>query len=131
MTTPSSPAVPDVRAPGTIEFVAGSADDVVIPLFDANGAPIDIAGWSARLEVRYAPGHPTLLAYWATDYPAAALRLENSAAVLVVNRDLAEASLAWPWRLAQYDLALRAPNGRPARPHRGIARVIPGITATI
>lgn len=127
----TTPAAPQVNAPGTIEFVAGSADDIVIPLFDANGATIDIAGWTGRLEIRYAPKHPQLLAHWDTDDAAVLMRLESSSAVLVVNAALAEASLAWTWRLAQYDLALRAPNGRPARPHRGIARVIPGITATI
>ena len=129
MTTPTATAA--VHAPETIEFVAGSADDIVIPLFDATGETIDIAGWTGRLEIRYAPGHPQLLAHWATDYEAALMRLESSAAVLVVDEGLAAVSLAWAWRLAQYDLALRAPNGRPARPHRGIARVIPGITETI
>jgi hypothetical protein len=118
-----------VVAAGSIEFVAGSADDIVIPLFDANGTPVDVAGWAGRLEIRYASGHPLLLAAWATVDNT--MRLENSAAVLVLNTARAEASLLWEWRLAWYDLALRAPNGRPARPHRGIARVIPPITATL
>ena len=118
-----------VVAAGSIEFVAGSADDIVIPLFDATGAGVDVAGWAGRLEIRYASGHPLLLAAWAT--ADATMRLENSSAVLVVDAALAGASLLWEWRLAWYDLALRAPNGRPARPHRGIARVIPPITATI
>lgn len=118
-----------VVAAGQIEFVAGSADDIVIPLFDANGTDVEVAGWAGRLEIRYASGHPLLLAAWATVDNT--MRLENSAAVLVVDATLAAASLLWEWRLAWYDLALRAPNGRPARPHRGIARVIPPITATI
>lgn len=130
MTTPTTPP-PTISGPGTIEIIAGSADDIVIPLFDANNAPVDVAGWQGRLEVRYSSGHPTLLAYWATGDTVAPMRLEESSAVLVVNAALATASLLWPWRLAWYDLALRAPNGRPARPHRGIARVIPPITATI
>lgn len=125
----STPTAPTVVAAAAIELVAGSADDVVIPLADANGAPIELAGWAGRLEIRYASGHPVLLAAWATVDNT--MRLEASSAVLVINAALAEASLLWDWRLAWYDLALRAPNGRPARPHRGIARVIPPITATI
>lgn len=125
----SAPTAPVVSAPGLIQFIAGSADDIVIPLFDANGAPVDLAGWAGRLEIRYASGHPLLLAAWGT--VDASMRLENSSAVLVISTALAEASLLWEWRLAWYDLALRANNGRPARPHRGIARVIPPITATI
>jgi hypothetical protein len=127
---------------GEVELVAGSADDVVVPLFGGTAAdpgadaPADLTGWTGRLEVRYAPFHPLLLAAWSTA-PAAGeglLRFEDSSAVLVMSVEMAAASLTWPWRLALFDLALRAPAGqdrRPARPIRGIMRVIPPITATL
>jgi hypothetical protein len=124
---------PEQISTGEIEFVAGSADDVIIPLYDANGDPVDLLGWTGRVEIRYATGHPVLLAAWAT-VPGpgeGTLRLEESGARLVITAELAAVTLLWPWRLAWYDLALRTPQGRPARPHRGIARVIPPITAQL
>lgn len=115
-----------------VEFVAGSAEDVVVPLRDDDDAPVDLAGWAGRCEVRYASGHPLLLASWSST--EGSLRFEGSNAVLVVDAALAAASLLWTWRLAMFDLALRAPSdqdSRPGRPLRGVMRVIPPITITV
>lgn len=121
----TSPAVTDQ----VVEFVQGSAEDIVIPLFDGAGNPVDLAGWTARVQVRYSPDHPTVLAEWSTD--ANTLVLADSAARLVVDAAMATASLAWSWRLGVWDLAMVAPVGlgsRPNRPQRGIMRLVPATT---
>lgn len=113
-----------------VEFIAGSAEDIVIPLTDDLNAPIaSLAGWSGRVQVRYAPGSPLVLVQW--DTADATMVLANSAARLVVSASLAETSLSWTWRLAWFDLRLVAPPGQgslPNRPKRGIIRVVPGIS---
>jgi hypothetical protein len=116
----------------TIEFIQGSAEDILIPLSDADGNPVAaLDGWGARCQVRYAPfpESPVLLE-WAKG-TANDIVLADSAARLVVNAALATASLAWTWRLAMWDLVLTAPAGlgsRPNRPQRGIIRLVPAVT---
>lgn len=115
-----------------IEFFTGSAEDIVIPLLDADEAAIpDLSGWAGRLQVRYAFDHPTVLAEWGTDGAPNNMILAESAARLVVDAALATASLDWTFRVARWDLRLTAPSGQgslPNRPIRGIFRVIQGIT---
>lgn len=121
-----------MRTDQTVTVYAGSAEDVVIPLLDDDGAPIgDLSGWSGRCQVKYRPV-PTdpALAEWST--AAGTLILAGSAARLKVDAAMATASLGWTWRLAWFDLALTAPPGQgslPQRPIRGVFRVIPGVSA--
>ena len=119
-----------------VEFVAGSADDLIIPLFTGTGedaTPIptaDLDGYTARCQVRYSPDHPDVLAEWSTSGPNV-ITFENSAAVLNVSPAMATASLLWTWTLGLFDLELTSPadaGSVPNRPIRGIIRVIRPIT---
>jgi hypothetical protein len=124
-----------VTAPTTdqvVEFVQGSAEDVIIELTDADGAAIpSLDGWTAKVQVRHAPtASAPVLVEWSTG-GANNIILGDSSARLVVDADLADASLGWTWRLGVWDLAMVAPAGlgsRPNRPHRGIIRVVPATT---
>jgi hypothetical protein len=124
-----------VTAPVTdqvVEFIQGSAEDIIIELTDAEGAPIaDLSGWTAKVQVRHAPtASSPVLVEWSTG-GANGITLDDSAVRLVVDADLADASLAWTWRLGVWDLAMVAPAGlgsRPNRPQRGIMRVVPATT---
>lgn len=113
-----------------VELIAGSAEDIVIPLTDDNDAIIpDLAGWTGTCQVRYAPGHATVLAQWST--LDGSLVLAGSAARLVISAARAEQALSWTWRLAQFDLVLTAPPAQdslPNRPIRGVIRLVQGIT---
>lgn len=113
-----------------IELYAGSAEDVLIPLADDEASPIDdLSGWTGRLQVRYSPDHPDVLAEWST--AAGSMVLADSRARLVVDAARAGAAMGWTWRLARWDLVLTAPAGqgsRPNRPIRGLFRVVQGIT---
>jgi hypothetical protein len=121
-----------VRAEQVITFYAGSAEDVIIPLTDSAEPPApipDLTGWTGLAQVRYSYDHPDVLASWSTTDNT--LALADSSARLRVGADMALASLAWPWRLARFDVRLTSPPGQgslPNRPIRGIIRVIPGIT---
>ena len=124
-----------MTAPATtdqvVEFVQGSAEDVVIPLLDADGNPVDLAGWTAHCQVRYAPTAASpVLAEWQSG-TSHDIVLANSAARLVVDAAMAAESLAWTWRLGVFDLLMVAPAGlglRPNRPQRGLMRLIPATT---
>ena len=119
-----------MRADQVVYFYAGSAEDVIIPLFEDDGDPVaDFSGWTGRCQVKYSPDS-AVLAEWST--AANSMILGNSAARLKVDAAMATASLAWDWRLAWFDLALVSPPGQgslPQRPVRGVIRVVPGITA--
>lgn len=117
-----------------IEFVAGSAEDIIIPLFTGTGddaAPVgDLTGYTAKAQVRYHPDHPQVLAEWSTDGPNL-IELVDAEARLRVSAAMAAASLNWTWRLGWIDLALTSPTavgGVPSRPIRAIMRVIQPIT---
>lgn len=115
-----------------VEFIQGSAEDIVIPLFDADGNPVPaLDGWSARVQVRYAPDVSSpVLVEWSTG-GANGIVLADSAARLVVSAQLATDSLTWDWRLGVWDLSMVAPPGlgsRPNRPQRGIMRLVPATT---
>jgi hypothetical protein len=117
---------------GTVEFIQGSAEDIIIPLFDDAGNPIPaLDGWAAKVQVRHAPfPESPVLVEWVSGGPNDIV-LADSTARLIVDADLAEASLAWSWRLAVWDLRMIAPVGlgsRPNRPQRGIIRVVPAVT---
>jgi hypothetical protein len=120
------------RTDAVVEFIAGSAEDLVVPLLDDADAPIpDFTGWSARCQVRYAPNATSpVLVEWATG-AANPIVLAGSEARLKVNAALALASLSWTWRLAWWDLVLTSPAGLgalPNRPIRGLMRVVQGVT---
>ena len=115
-----------------VEFIQGSAEDVIIELTDANGAPIaDLSGWTAKVQVRHAPSSSSaVLVEWSSG-GANDIVLADSSVRLVVDAELADASLDWTWRLGVWDLAMVAPAGlgsRPNRPQRGIIRVVPATT---
>jgi hypothetical protein len=117
-----------------VEFIAGSAEDILIDLFTGEGddaEPVgDLAGYTARCQVRYDPDHPDVLAEWSTSGPNL-IALEGSTARLKVSAAMAAASLLWTWRLARFDLLLTSPapaGSVPNRPIRGIIRVVSPIT---
>lgn len=108
----------------SVQFRAGSSDEVVIPLTDEDGAAItDLSGWTASAQLMFAPGEVVLHEWSTTDGD---LRLESSSAVLEPPDEAV--SLAWPFRFAWFDLRLVDPDGKPFRPHRGGFEVVPGYT---
>lgn len=117
-----------------VEFIAGSAEDLLVDLFTGEGdaaVPVgDLTGYTARCQVRYTPDHPDVLAEWSTAGPNLIV-LGDSIARLKVSAAMAAASILWTWSLAQFDLLLTSPPGAgsvPNRPIRGIIRVVHPIT---
>jgi hypothetical protein len=123
-----------VLASQAVEFIAGSAEDILIDLFTGEGEdaiPVgDLAGYTARCQVRYDSDHPDVLAEWSTSGPNLIV-LGDSVARLRVSAAMAQASLLWTWTLGWFDLVLTSPapaGSVPNRPIRGIIRVTRPIT---
>lgn len=108
-----------------VQFVAGSSDDIVIPLTDGDGADItDFTGWSAKVQLRYAPDHATVLHEWSS--ADGEITFADSAAVLAAPP--VATSLAWPFRYVWFDLRVTDNTNAPSRPYRGPLEVIPAYT---
>lgn len=118
------------RLPEVVYIYAGSAEDVVIPLYDDAGNDLpSLGGWSGAAQVRHAPDAP-VLAEWSS--AGDTLELVDSTARLSMA-GLAEESLDWEWGAGWLDLRLVTPDGQgslPFRPFRALVRVIPGTTRT-
>lgn len=109
---------------------AGSSEGIVVTLSDRDGADIaDFTGWRGLAQARYAAlaTSPVLYEWDSADGNMTFVAGADSHAVL--HMPAPAVSLAWTWRLAQFDLSLRDGNGDPAGlPVRGIIRVTPGVT---
>jgi hypothetical protein len=109
-----------------VTFAAGSADDIVIPLTDGNGAAItSFSGWTGKAQVRFFPDLLAAVLYeWNTTNGT--LVLGDSAATL--KAPLPATSLAWTWRYAWLDLRLVDSASKPSVPYRGPILINPAYT---
>lgn len=83
-------------------LVVADSRPIEWPLLDADGAPLDVRGWSALAEVRAYPGGPVLHRWSSTDR---SIVLTVGALTLQVT-DVE----GWTWRVGDYDIVLRAPG---------------------
>jgi predicted SpoU family rRNA methylase len=97
----------------------GSDFEVTFPVLK-DGQPQDLAGWSARSQVRHLVTDAVVLHDFADE-----LSLVESDVQLAVP---AEVSTAWAWRLAVYDIEIVDPTGDVTRLVEGQVIVRPEVT---
>jgi hypothetical protein len=91
----------------------------------AIGSPVDLTGWSARMQIRRRaedPGPPLLSL---TDGDGITLGGEAGTIRIVIDADV---SSAWTWRSGEYDLEMVDPDGKPWRKLEGDVKVSPEVT---
>ncbi|MDY3551390.1 hypothetical protein R5W24_000466 [Gemmata sp. JC717] len=105
----------------TIEQGADFVRD--FPVAAANGAPFDISGYRAALQVRAAPGAPTALVTLTSDNGGLALVSGRVRAAIqeAVTADLSPGAYV-------YDLKLVSPAGFTSRWYEGACTVAPQVT---
>ncbi|WP_449060598.1 hypothetical protein [Planomonospora algeriensis] len=91
-----------------------------------DGGPIDLTGYTARMDIRPHAGSTTLL-HQLTTGPAGGLSIDGPAGQLRL-RIPAAATRTFLWERAVYDLLLIGPDGEPDRLIEGPATVKPGVT---
>lgn len=93
------------------------------PLTDAEGNPLDTAGWTVRAQVRARHGAPTVLYEWSSAL--------GNATIGPTSVDLtvaAAVSSAWGWRTGVYDVELTTAQGVVTRLTQGTVTVDPEVT---
>lgn len=87
----------------------------VLTLKDASGAPVDLTGYTARMQVRETLDAPTPLLSLAV---GSGISIDGPAGqITLVIAD--EASTAWTWRYGLYDLELESSGGEVERLLKG------------
>lgn len=104
----------------------GTTWGIGFPLLDANDQPVDLTGWSVRVQARPKADSGTVLFEWASDGSGAGQAvLSNGRVTLYVQP---EQSSAWTWRKGHWQLELTTPDGQIIRPVGGRVRVDPEVT---
>lgn len=85
---------------------------------DSTGTPVDLTGWTARLQIRTSPQDADIQLELTTENGGITLGTIDGAIVLFADAT-ATAALAWP--RAVYDLEMIAPSGAVRRLLRGEA----------
>ena len=94
---------------------------------DEDGRRVNLAGYSAKLQVRETKSSSTVLLELTSD--TSAIELGGSAGTIVINMTPAETDGLYPtWQKGYYDLVLTAPDSTKIRLLQGIARVSIGVT---
>lgn len=105
----------------------GTSWGMAFPIIDANGDAVDLAGWSARAQIRSragASGDP--LFEWGTDDEAPGrLTLADGVLTMFVTP---EQSTSWSFSRGVFDVELVSPSGEVARPISGTVYVSPEVT---
>lgn len=101
----------------------GETSSLIFPVLDEFGAPVTITGWTAKAQIRSAPGIPTVLYEWSANNGN--ITVAGSSVTLRVS---ASDSAAWTWLTAEYDLILTDTNGNVYRIAEGAVVVDPAIT---
>jgi hypothetical protein len=99
----------------------GDDRPLVWQLADAQGAPVNLSGYSARAQVRARSSSTTVMHEWSTT--AGSIVLTESTVTLKVNE-----SETWTWRHGVYDLHLTDPLGATQVIARGGITLTPAIT---
>lgn len=113
--------------PGLYDLTINKGETLELPITykDENGQPINLTGYTARLQVRERHDSATILLELTTenggitiDGPAGTLTLHLSAA----------ASAALGWERGVYDLEIASPSGTVTRLLEGAALTTPEVT---
>jgi hypothetical protein len=99
----------------------GADYERLFPVFDGNGAPANVDGWTVTGQIRGSYGDTTVLHTLTLVPTGTNVRLTIPAAT----------SAAWAWRLARFDIELTAPNTTVTRLVEGAVVVYPEITRTV
>lgn len=94
---------------------------------DSTGAPITLAGWTGRAQVRVNELDPTVLFEWATSPTGGQGAIVLAGATAAIQLTGLE-SPAWSWRRGVYDLYLFDPSGGPTKLVKGRVTVSPSVT---
>lgn len=102
----------------------GEAWSVTFPVIDANNNPMNVTGWTAKAQIRGAPGE-TVLYEWS----AANSNITVSGTTVTISLTGA-VSAAWTWIgiNAEYDLYVTNLSGQPYRIAQGPVIVSPEVT---
>jgi hypothetical protein len=97
-----------------------------VPLtWEADGAPVDLTGWSARLQVRASHAHTSVLLELTS--AGGGIALGGAAGTVTPGLDAA-ATAGLTWSTGVYDLELVAPGGAVTRLTEGRVTVRPEVT---
>ena len=107
----------------TVKLNQGETSSLIFPILDEFGAPVTVTGWTAKAQVRSAPGNPTVLYEWS----ATAGNITVTGTTVTLRVPAADSS-AWTWTTADYDLKLTDLNGNVYRIAEGQVVVDPAIT---
>ncbi|GAA3136724.1 hypothetical protein GCM10010466_29430 [Planomonospora alba] len=88
-----------------------------------NDSPVDLTGWSARLEIRDRHGG-TLLHRMTSGDSSIGLAADGTISLHIP----AATSTAWKWLVGVYDLELITPEGEPVRLLEGPVTLSPEVT---
>lgn len=100
----------------------GETYSVTFPVVDANGAPVNVTGWTARSQIRQTPVDAILY-----EWSAANHNIVVTGTTVTLTVSPADSSL-WEWTSARYDLDLTDLSGNVSRLAEGDVCVSPAIT---
>jgi hypothetical protein len=113
--------MPDLVRVDDITIQQGDDRPLVWTLADANGAPVNLDGYTAVAQVRAKPSSSAVLHEWSTTNGKAVLA--ESTVVLKVDD-----SETWTWARGVYDLHITDPASRTEVIARGSIALIPAVT---
>lgn len=91
------------------------------------GNPVDLSGFSARMEIRDKAGGMLL---HRLDTEGGGISLGGAEGTIVLHIP-ADVSAAWPWRTGVYDLELIEPTGDVIRLVQGSVQISPEVTTGV
>jgi len=102
-------------------ILQGDDRPLIWTLADANGEPVNLAGYTAAAQVRGRANSTTVLHEWSTTDGSAVLS-ESSVTLKVDDSE------SWTWHYGVYDLHLTDPLGTTQVIARGTVTVTPAVT---
>jgi len=105
----------------------GAMCRAVLRLRDESGQPMNLAGCTARMQIRPQPRSSELLHELTSD-SGGGIEIGETEGTLTLTV-APETSLTFTWRNAVYDLLLIDPGGEPTRVLKGSVMIDPAVTA--
>jgi hypothetical protein len=90
------------------------------------GAPIDLTGYTARMQIRATVGSPGILMQLTSDLGGGITIVGPTGTMSLLIGDMVTAALSWTW--AVYDLEIESASGETTRLLRGEVEVQPEVT---
>ena len=119
--------LPTATSRADFDVQAGDTSTIGFPIVDSTGAAIDVTGWTAHAQLRFAP-NAALLYEWHTSPTGTQGQLTTSSSGVALALD-GPTTAAWAWkRDSHFDLLIYEPSGTPHVVAAGRVRVIPAIT---